>query len=102
MSQRGAEGILKARMEETRRQKEAEAATQAEPDTYVIENPDSPSRTSRAFGRVNEFQRGADVNTGLRDPRLATWLYLAVVATSVMFSAKWGQIMQAVVSGTRK
>lgn len=103
MSEKGAEGILRQRAEEKAR---ADAAARP---TYVIEAPSpaesgdqGPSRASRGFGKVHDFQRGANVRTGLNDPRLATWLYLALVATAVMFSKAWGGVVTAVASGTKK
>lgn len=100
MSEKGAEGILRRRAEE---RAAAEAASRP---TYVIENPERPapsgeSRTSRAFGAIHEHQRTANYRTGLSDPRLATWLYLAVVATAIMFTQKWGEVVAVVASSTK-
>lgn len=97
MSERGAEGILKRRAAE--RQQAVEAAAPEEQPYHSV--GEGPSRTERTFGAINQHQREANYRTGLNDPRLAVWLYLSLVVTSIMFNPIWGKVAGAV-AGARK
>lgn len=111
MSKRGAEGILAERAAQRERERE-----EASRPTYVIEAESSEDRNDtpgyrfgsgvgRGIRRTSEnvgAVRESNPATGLNDPRLAVWLYIAVVSTAVMFSKKWATVSKAVVSGTHK
>jgi hypothetical protein len=71
-------------------------------DPEPEEASDGTSAVGRGADSVSEWRSTADLNTGLADPRLAVWLYIAVVSMAVMFTKKWGQVLSAVSSGVKK
>lgn len=63
---------------------------------------DSPGRASRTYHSVGSGVsrvQGSDPSTGLGDPKLALWLYVAILSVAVMFSKKWGQLVPAITAG---